>query len=148
MEIVKPYVFKEPLVDYCDKRMVNSSVCKIYEIDLYKVKKEELDFSKAYEITFFKNDTFNGLVTWFDIFFEKLPNKIQFSTGPFSTKTHWKQTIFYSEKDIFVTKGEIMKGSIAVRKSKTNFRALDIKFSFHYMGQSQNKDFVQLYKLK
>lgn len=105
MESIKPYVLKEPLVDYAARKMVNTSVCRIFEIDLYTIKKEDLDFSKSYEITFFRNDTFNGVVTWFDIFFDKVPNKVQFSTGPFSTKTHWKQTIFYTETDLFVNKG-------------------------------------------
>jgi len=81
MDCLKPYVLKEPLIDCCTKKMVNSSVCKILEIDLYTFTKEQLDFSKAYEITFFRNDTFNGIVVWFDIFFDKLPNKIQFSTS-------------------------------------------------------------------
>ena len=81
MDVLKPYVLREPVVDNCEKRMVNSSVCKIFEIDLYTVTKEQLDFSKAYELTFFRNDTFSGLVGWFDIFFDKLPNKVQFSTG-------------------------------------------------------------------
>ncbi len=69
------------MVDYCDRKMVNSTVSRIFEINLYTVKKGDLDFSKAYEITFFRNDTFNGLVSWFDIFFDKLEYKVQFSTG-------------------------------------------------------------------
>jgi len=81
MDVLKPYVLKEPLIDYCEKRMINTNVCNIFEIDLYTVKKEQLDFSKSYEITFFRNDTFNGIVIWFDIFFDKLPYKVQFSTG-------------------------------------------------------------------
>jgi protein arginine N-methyltransferase 1 len=81
MDCLKPYVLKEPMIDCAEKRMVNSSVSNIYEIDLYTVTKEQLDFSKKYEVTFFRNDTFNGIVVWFDIFFDKLPNKVQFSTG-------------------------------------------------------------------
>ena len=81
MDPLKPYVLKEPLIDYCEKRMLNTSVCKIFEIDLYTVKVGQLDFSHTYELTFFRNDTFNGVVVWFDIFFDKLPNKVQFSTG-------------------------------------------------------------------
>ena len=42
----------------------------------------------------------------------------------------------------------MIKGSIAAVKSKSNFRAIDIKVSYHYLGQNTNKDFVQLYKLK
>ena len=77
-------VRQEPLVDICDKKAINSSVCRILEIDLYTVTKEELDFSNQYEITFFRKDTLNALVCWFDCFFDKLPNKINFSTGKMS----------------------------------------------------------------
>jgi len=42
----------------------------------------------------------------------------------------------------------MIKGSIACRKSTTNFRALDIKVSYHYIGQNSSKDMIQLYKLK
>lgn len=86
MEVLKPYVLKEPAVDNCYRKMVSTSVAKIFEIDLYTIKKEQLDFSKGYELTFFRNDTFSGLVAWFDIFFDKLPNKIQFSTGIINMK--------------------------------------------------------------
>lgn len=106
MDAIKPYVLKEPLVDFANKRMINTSVSRIFEINLYTIKKEELDFSKTYELTFFRNDTFNGVISWFDIFFDKLPHKVQFTTGPFSTKTHWKQVIFYTNEDIFVSKGK------------------------------------------
>ena len=81
MECIKPLVLKEPCVDVCKKRMINTNVCKLMEVDLYTVTKEELDFANCYELTFFKNDTFSGLVTWFDIVFSKLPHQVQFSTG-------------------------------------------------------------------
>lgn len=68
--------------------------------------------------------------------------------GPYSKSTHWKQVIFYTEKDIYVEKGEVLKGSIAVRKNKTNFRELDIKISFHLEGQNGKMDNYQLFKLR
>jgi protein arginine N-methyltransferase 1 len=102
---MKPSVMSEPLIDVCEKQAINSSHCKIFEIDLYTVKKEELDFSSSYELTFLRNDTVHGLIAWFDIYFDKLPNKVEFTTSPYNTKTHWKQTIFYSDFDLFVEKG-------------------------------------------
>ena len=68
--------------------------------------------------------------------------------GPFSKNTHWKQVIFYTEKDVYVEKGEVMKGSIAVRKGRTNFRELEIKISFHFEGQNAKLDNYQLFKLR
>ncbi len=49
--------------------------------------------------------------------------------------THWKQTIFYFEETINVRKGDIIEGSIAVKKSEKNFRDLDIKISVHCKGK-------------
>ena len=71
-----------------------------------------------------------------------------FIIGPYSKNTHWKQVIFYTEKDVYVEKGEVVKGSIAVRKNKTNFRELDIKISFHLDGQNGKSDNYQLFKLR
>ena len=81
MSCMKQSVKQEPLVDLCEKSAINSSICRILEIDLYTVTKQELDFSNVYEITFFRNDTLNAIICWFDCFFDKLPNKINFSTG-------------------------------------------------------------------
>ena len=81
MSCIKQNVFQEPIVDICEKKAVNSNVCRILEIDLYTVTKEELNFSNQYELTFFRRDTVNALLTWFDCFFDKLPNKVHFSTG-------------------------------------------------------------------
>lgn len=148
MTCIKPSAMSEPLVDVCDKRAINSSECKIFEIDLYTVTKEDLDFSNSYEISFLRNDTVHGLLVWFDIYFDKLPNKVEFTTGPYDKNTHWKQVVFYTEHDLFVQKGEILKGSIATRKSEQNFRALDIKISYHHNGRSGKKDWTQQYKLQ
>ena len=68
--------------------------------------------------------------------------------GPFSKNTHWKQVIFYTEKDVYVEKGDVMKGSIAVRKGRTNFRELEIKISFHFEGPNAKFDNYQLFKLR
>jgi hypothetical protein len=38
------------------------------------------------------------------------------------------------DHNLIVDEGEVLKGSIAVRKSKTNFRELDIKISYHFDG--------------
>jgi len=53
MSCIKPCVMSEPIIDVCNRNLINSSQCKIFEIDLYTVKKEDLDFSSSYELTFF-----------------------------------------------------------------------------------------------
>jgi hypothetical protein len=47
-----------------------------------------------------------------------------------------------------VFRGDIIHGSIANRKSLTNFRELDIKISYHIDNDANKKDFVNMYKLR
>ena len=152
MSIFRPTCIAEPLIDVCPKERVNSDSCRIFDIDLYKVKKEELDFSSKYKIRFNRdNDYFSGLVAWFETGFTKLNKKFSLNTSPFLKSTHWQQTVFYTKNDIPVRSGDEVEGSIAVRKSETNFRQLDVKISFNvkYDGKDEDKDrqWVQMYKI-
>ena len=148
MTILRPTVLSEPLVDVCNADYIISNHCKILDIDLYKVTKEDLDFSSTYELHFNRADTLSGLIAWFDIGFLKLPNPVEFSTSAHTKATHWKQVVFYTEKDISVNRGEVLKGSFAARKSKKNPRELDIKISYHLKGTYTTTDFYQLYKIR
>lgn len=148
MGCMKPTAIGDPIVEECPKRVINSSTCKILDIDLYTVKKEDLDFSSKYELNFFRNDSFVGLVAWFDCRFTKLDHTFLLSTSPYFRQTHWKQTMFLSDKILHVKKGTILTGSIAVRKANVNFRNLDVKISYHITTEEGKKDWHQLYKIK
>lgn len=148
MSCFKNTVIAEPIIDICPKKIINTSTCKIFDIDLYTVKKEDLDFSSKYELTFIRhNDYFSGLVAWFDTGFTKLNKKFNLSTNPFQKSTHWSQTIFYTNQDLPVKKGDKISGSIAVRKAKVNFRQLDVKISFHFKDSNPKNNWYQLYKI-
>lgn len=148
MSSVQRLAMSEPVVDACNKAQINSSVSRIAFFDLYSVKKDQLEFSNSFYLTFLRHEKTHALITWFDVFFENLPTKASFSTGPLCPKTHWLQTVFYLERDLNVSEGEIMKGSFAVRKSKEDpLSSLDVKISLHQNGYHQN-DLVQMYKLR
>merc|ERR1711966_382684 len=83
----------------------------------------------------------------FDTPFSYLQNPILLSTSPYKKYTHWKQTVFYTEHDLYVRSGDVMYGSIACRKSKSNFRELDIKISYHIDAAQIKRDFQNMYKL-
>ena len=153
MSCFKNAVIGEPIVDVCPQKLINSSSCRILDIDLYTVKKEDLDFSSKYEITFSRDDRFSGLVAWFDTGFTKLTNKYNLTTSPYKKSTHWSQTIFYTKNDLKVKKGDKVTGSIAVKKAKINFRQLDIKISYNVpkgkneKGEEEKESWYQLYKI-
>ena len=153
MSCFKNAVIGEPLVDVCPQKLINSSSCRILDIDLYTVKKEDLDFASKYELTFTtNNDRFSGLVAWFDTGFTKLTNKYNLTTSPYHKSTHWSQTVFYTKNDLKVNKGDKVTGSIAVKKAKINFRQLDIKISYNISrknekGEEEKESWYQLYKI-
>ena len=153
MSCFKNAVIGEPIVDVCPQKLINSSSCRILDIDLYTVKKEDLNFSSKYEITFTRDDRFSGLVAWFDTGFTKLTNKYNLTTSPYKKSTHWSQTIFYTKNDLKVKKGDKVTGSIAVKKAKINFRQLDIKISYNVpkgkneKGEEEKESWYQLYKI-
>ena len=86
---------KEPLIDSCEPDMLNSSECKILDLDLVKMKPTDVEFSSQYSITFHRNDKVHALVAWFDTPFTDLDHPINLSTSPYEKYTHWKQTVFY-----------------------------------------------------
>lgn len=86
---------KEPLVDSVEPNMINSNACMILDLDLVRMKKEDVNFSVEYELAFNRNDRVHALVAWFDTTFSDLQNPVVLSTSPYKKYTHWKQTVFY-----------------------------------------------------
>ena len=150
MSCITPSVIVEPLVDTINSQSIVTTTNKFFEFDINTVTKEELEFSATYEVTMTKNEKIHGIVTWFDIEFGHLENIVRFSTSPRSPYTHWKSTVFYFDDHFDGQSGDILKGSIAAKKSKTNFRELDIKISYHFEhfenGKVQSQ--VKQYKLR
>ena len=52
------------------------------------------------------------------------------------------------EEDLDVREGDVIYGSIACRKSTSNFRELDVKISYHYDAAGGHKSMTNLYKIK
>merc|ERR1712195_39024 len=125
---------REPLVDVVHSEMVMSNSCKVLQLDLVKMKKEEVNFSSEYCLKMNFKDKVHAVVAYWDTEFSNLTRPITLSTSPFKKSTHWKQTVFYLEHDLAVNVGDQLKGSIALRQSKVNFRELDIKISYHING--------------
>lgn len=149
MKCMRPAVMKEPLIDSIDSQMINSTECQILDLDLEKMKATDVEFTSTYEVTFLRNDKCHGLVAWFDTDFDGMAHFVSLSTSPYKKYTHWKQTVFYFDDVLSVRKGDKLHGSIAVRKSRTNFREIDVKISYHFdNGHSKVDNKGQLFKVK
>src|SRR5688500_13227686 len=118
MSCLIPTVMKEPLVDMVEGNMIVSNSCLILDLDLVNMNKGDVEFAHEYELVMQRNDKVHALVAWFDTHFSDLENPVTLSTSPYKKYTHWKNVVFYLDHDLKVCDGEVLKGSIAVRKSK------------------------------
>lgn len=154
---LKSLVNIEPSIEICNKHLICSEICKIFEIDMYTIKKEDVDFSSSWSVRIFNSTSdITSMISWFDVNFNKgLESKVAFTTSPYNTSTHWKQTAFYLDEEIQnLSNKDIVFGSISVKKNKNNIREMDIKISFNFPYYSESlsiekentKDFEKEYK--
>jgi len=66
MSCIKSLALTDPLIDYVTSKSMISDKCEILNIDLLKVKKEQLDFVAKFKLKFNTKDTMHALVCWFD----------------------------------------------------------------------------------
>jgi len=143
-ESVKSSVFREPYVQCIpSERIFSNSYC-ILHLDLYKARKEDLDFSSPFKLQFYHEDACHALVCYFDVKFEACATPTGFSTAPFTPYTHWKQTMFYHDKIIKAQEGDLLSGSISVVKDVKHGRDLMIKLEI--VDKEGNKQ-VKEYKM-
>lgn len=148
MSYIKEMAITEPLVDVVDAKSVVSNSVPILTIDITKVKKEELDFTSDFAVKVHRNDYCHALVCYFDVQFSKCHTRVGFSTGPANEYTHWKQTVFYLDQDLIVNKGELVTGTISVKRNESNPRDLDIDLTTNFSGKDSQAKQQRLYRLR
>ncbi|KAI6780304.1 Ribosomal protein arginine N-methyltransferase-like protein [Emericellopsis cladophorae] len=142
-------IYDEARIEVVPKESVCGKPYPFKVLDLMTVKKEELFFTEKWESTLDKDiDMLDGFLIWFDNHFntnhdEPAPapevtpeewNKqkqgnVAFSTGPFTTPTHWKQGYLLmppddSRKDLKA--GTKLTGEIIYTAAEDNARALTV----------------------
>lgn len=155
MTCLKQEGLSDPMLRKVSTKRINSDECCVYEIDMNTIIEDDLNFSNEYLVEIKQNnDHVSGLVSWFDIEFSSLSNKIKYTTSPYGTRTQWKQMSFYFDKDIPVNKGDVIYGSIASRVNDEwdEMGGLDVKISYHLYSKKNNTNEnikgIQLYKIK
>jgi len=98
MSCIKSISLSDPLIDNVSRDNMIASECKILELDLTKCRISELDFVSKYKIHINRNDTFHGLVSWFDCYFEATKDKIELSTSPYKKTNSLETNCFLSTK--------------------------------------------------
>jgi len=136
MSCIKDLALMEPLVDVCKPQQVISNSCAVLNLDLYTVKKEQLDFSAPFKFTISRDDYCHALVAYFNVEFSRSHTKHNFSTSPKAEYTHWKQTVFYLDEPMTVGQGETVTGTITVNRNAKNPRDIDIHLQTNLDGKA------------
>lgn len=111
--------------------MISNSVT-IQAIDTKIATVKELDFVSPFRLEISRDGKVYGICGWFDTFFTgEGIDQVSFSTSPFTTPTHWMQTLFLLQSPIPVFGGDTLSGIFACSKSTTNPRELAVKIDWN-----------------
>ncbi|XP_053417253.1 protein arginine N-methyltransferase 3 isoform X2 [Nycticebus coucang] len=137
MSCMKKAVIPEAVVEVLDPKTIISEPCSIKHINCLKASISDLEFSSDFSLNITKTSMCTAIAGYFDIYFEKnCHNRVVFSTGPESTQTHWKQTVFLLEKPFSIKAGEALKGKITVHKNKKDPRSLIVTLTLRNSTQT------------
>uniref|UniRef100_A0ACD5WQ39 Uncharacterized protein n=1 Tax=Avena sativa TaxID=4498 RepID=A0ACD5WQ39_AVESA len=110
-----------PLVDILPSQDIVTDTAVLHSFDLASMKESDMDFTSSLELGLSGSDAAvpgvtwcYGIVLWFDTGFTDRFCKdkpVVLSTSPFSTPTHWSQTIFTFEEPIAMTNEESVADS-------------------------------------
>lgn len=149
MSCIKQLAMSEPLVDNVDPKQIVTCQYLIKEVDLHKVKKEDLTYETPFCLTAKKDEYIHAFMTYFTVDFTACHTPIGFSTSPEANKyTHWKQTVFYFPEYIAVQKGEDVKGKFKMSPNETNRRDLDFELQINFRGNISRLNSKFFFKMR
>lgn len=146
MSCMKAEVVKEPSIEICNAKELITNVAEIQTFDLYTVDKDCVNFTATFKLTVKKTGSLTAIIGYFDVFFD-LDNPICFSTGPESTPTHWKQTVFSLSEPISITEGT---NRFFLTMSSSPFRivaCIQFRYQYSFHGVENFKCFIGIFSL-
>lgn len=149
MSCIKDLAICEPLVDNVEAKQIVTNQAVLKEIDLMKVKKEDLTFEVDFRLPVKRDEYVHAFMTYFNVDFTACHTPIGFSTSPDTNRyTHWKQTVFYFPDYIAVQRGEEINGKFKMSPNSVNRRDLDIEIQVHFEGKISNMKSRFYYKMR
>lgn len=126
MSTLQAEVLKEAIVEVANNEHVVTEPVVMAEFDLMTVDYSCPNFTFDFKLKVIKGGKLTAFVGYFDTFFE-LPEPVQFTTGPHSQITHWKQVIFYVKDPVTVASGDVVEGKFLCRRQTKDVRSLSVE---------------------
>ena len=148
MKCIKDVAISEPLVDVVEDQQICTDKHMLREVKVPDYSVEDCTFTSHFELTATRNDYIHALVAYFDTYFRTGHKENMFSTSPSVQQTHWKQTVFYLDKEITICQGEKLTGTLTCKPNAQNRRDLDITISYKHNGKWQQSSGSMSYKMR
>jgi len=137
MTCLKKSAASEALIQFIPPDSIISDPVTVTAFNLNGLKANQLNYKSAFSIKITKSGLCSAVGAYFSVDFRKgLTNPISFSTSPFNTSTHWKQTIFFLEKPLTVIEGDTVSGFIDCHKNCQDPRSLIVNLTFGGIKQT------------
>jgi len=128
MSCMRSPILGEASVEVVPQQHVVSNCVQVLDLDINSCTVADTEFTSDFVLEISRDGDLTAVVAWFDTYFE-LENPVVFSTGPHSTPTHWKQTVFYLSEKVPIVKGQHIQGQIVCKRMRTDARALKVSLT-------------------
>ena len=88
----------------------------------------DTEFASDFVLEIIRDCELNAIVGYFNSFFELLHPAV-FSTGPSSTPTHWKQTVFYLPEKVPLVEGQKVEVRMVCKWMMTDARGIKVSLT-------------------
>ena len=103
--------------------------------DLKKCSVSDLSFTEKVRLVSTVRGPVHGITSSFDcdmILAEGVKVKNVLSTSPMNPPTHWKQTTFLFDNAVTVAVGDVIEGTIEIRRKQRNERELQVQLKLNH----------------
>ncbi|CAF0812862.1 unnamed protein product [Adineta steineri] len=132
---IKNSKLKECVIETIEPSQLVHDAQLIQSIDLRTIQIDDLRLLRSFcEFDIDNTCIISGFCFWFDCYFSSNNNSsilrsTRLTTSPYSTKTHWKQTLVFLPEDIYPLKGDVVPVNIKLKQSIENRRQYQISIS-------------------
>jgi len=126
MSCMRAPILEEASVEVVPEAAVCSDPAQVLDLDLNTCCVDDTQFNTNFTLNITRDCNLTAIVGYFDTYFDLPQKPVMFSTGPLSTPTHWKQTIFYLPAKVAVTKDQKVVCNIVCKRMKSDARSLKV----------------------
>ncbi|XP_053949517.1 uncharacterized protein LOC128857788 [Anastrepha ludens] len=130
MKCMRECALSEPSFQLVQPQQLLSTQFGIKYLNMYTATRKDLNFRCKYMLEMRRSGYMDGIVTYFHVFFTKSHTPMGFSTDPCAMRTHWMQTVFFLDKSVHVTSGELYYGGIEMCSVSRDFDLNNMELGF------------------